>query len=264
MHAASHAAFVPNAETPPVPRTKVLDAPPRGMPDSAQADRIGPASSGPLPRLAAPPFAGGAAFHAPPETSGRVGGDLPNPMTSWVVVQHRAHQGRAARDQVRLAGFGSMWPRQWKVRRGADDVAEPMFNGYLFAAVEAGQVWGPIVRKCPAVLRVLTSSEGSALVVPPRVIERVLGLLGDDHDGIHDARPKVSPMGKLLAPGTPVRVLPGTLVGVDAELEAVTAKDAKARVQVLLKIMGAERLVTLPRDRVVEARPGASGSLHTP
>lgn len=255
---------VPNTETPTRIDAKTLDVSPPFVPCGKPADCFGPASSDPLPRLAVPPLAGGAAFHAPLEASGRVGGDLHNPMTHWVVVHHRAHQGRAARDQIRLAGFGSMWPRQWKVRRGADDVAEPMFNGYLFAAVESGQIWGPIVRKCPAVLRVLTSSEGSALVVPPRVIERVLGLLGDDHDGIHDARPKVSPMGKLLAPGTPVRVLPGTLAGVDAELDAVTHKDAKTRVQVLLNIMGAERLVTLPRERVVPTAAGVSSASYTP
>ena len=145
--------------------------------------------------------------------------------------------------------------RQWKVRRGADDVAEPMFNGYLFAEVQPGQNWGPMVSKCPAVLRVLTSSEGSALVVPPDVIERVLGLLGGDVDGIHDDRPKIiaGPKPLVLRAGTAVKLLPGTLLGVEAELEAITHKDSDARVQVLLDIMGGKRLLTLPRDRVVPA-----------
>lgn len=250
------AVAVPRVEIPPGFDTIPLDVLTPLVPDRTQADFIGPASSGPLSRPAAPP---GAAFHVPLEPSGRVGGDLPTRMLHWVVVQHRAHQGRAARDQVRLAGFQSMWPRQWKVRRGADDVAEPMFNGYLFGGVQPGQNWGPMVRKCPAVLRVLTSSEGSALVVPPPLIELVLARLGGDVDGIHDDRPKVSApvAGEGIKAGTLVRVRPNTLAGVDAELEAIAAKDSKARVQVLLKIMGAERLVTIPRDRVVVVPPAA-------
>ncbi len=249
------AAFaVQNAETLPPIGTIPLDATPPFVPDGAQAGCIGSASSGLLFRPAAPH---GAAYHVPLDARGRVGGDLHDQMTHWVVVHHRAHQGRAARDQIRLARFESMWPRQWKVRRGADDVAEPMFNGYLFAQVPAGQSWAPIVRKCPAVLRVLTDSQGAALVVPPRAIETILAKLDGNLDGIHDNRPKIT-VAQGLRAGTSVKVLPGTLVGIDAELDAVTAKDSDTRVQVLLKIMGGERLVTLPRDRVVSVFPAAA------
>lgn len=178
-------------------------------------------------------------------------------MPHWIVVLHEAHHGRHARDNIRRAGFQAFWPRRLRPRTGrGDDIVEPLFPGYLFAEVKSGQSWGAI-RGVPNVLKskpLLTNAVGEALVVPAGGVQFWLDKVNGDMDGIWDDRPKVVPT-LPMRPGIKVHILPGTLAGVEAEMEAVVKLDWKERVKVLLQIMGGERVMTLPKNRVVLAEP---------
>ncbi len=164
-------------------------------------------------------------------------------MARWVVVRHRADDGGNVRFNVRRAGFDVHWPRLWERRPRRDDVARPLFGGYMFARLDAGQSWGPILR-VRNVLGVLSGGDGAPIPVPDGTVEKLIERAGGAIDGIINTLPDATHA--RMMPGTRLAVLSGPFT----ELEAVLTKDAGARVQVLLQILGGDRIVQLPRDAV--------------
>lgn len=163
-------------------------------------------------------------------------------MPRWVVVRHRADDGGNVRFNIRRAGIDVHWPRIWERRPRRDDVARPLFGGYMFARLDPGQSWGPILR-VRNVLGVLSGADGAPIPVPEGTVERLIEKAGAI-DGVINTLPDAMPA--RMAPGTKLAVLSGPF----AELDAVLAQDAGARVQVLLRIMGGDRIVQMPRENV--------------
>lgn len=163
-------------------------------------------------------------------------------MARWVVVRHRADDGGNVRFNVRRAGFDVHWPRIWERLPRRDDVARPLFPGYMFARLDAGLSWGPILR-VRNVLGVLSAADGVPVAVPEGTVEKLIERAGAI-DGIINTLPDAMPA--RMNPGTKLAVLSGPF----AELEAVLGQDKGARVDVLLRIMGGDRLVQMPRENV--------------
>ena len=169
-------------------------------------------------------------------------------ITTWYVARVRPDEREVRRAQEHLwkQGYHTYHPRFIDAgRRG--DVLKPYFPGYLLFGVEDGDTWTRW--HGGAVISVLGNRyTGRAIEIPPTTMDAWRDRCGPL--GIHDPKPRGQPVRKL-DPNTPVVVMRDD--GPFAGLPALVRLDDGDRVQVLMDILGGERVVELPKTRVVAA-----------
>lgn len=191
----------------------------------------------------------GPASHRTPEP-GSVLPQWQDPAAPWIVVHHRADDGARVRLGVRRLGFEVHWPRRIQRVPRRDDVIRPVFPGYLFAVAErASASWHAIRDKVPNVIGVVGVRERGAPVHPPRGWVRRLVLdAGGALDGVIAPDEDRELVGPQFESGEDVQLV-GTAFG---GMRAVYRADADRRVEVLLTVLGVERVVLVPRGAVVK------------
>jgi transcriptional antiterminator RfaH len=122
------------------------------------------------------------------------------------------------------------------------EVIEPLFVNYLF--VEIQMQWHA-VQRCCGVSSILFDGAGPAHV-PEQVIAELKGREGNDGlIRLAPARPAPE-----FSKGDPVRIVDGPFEGLDALCEGMKNGE---RVLVLLSLLGAERVIDLPRADIQRA-----------
>lgn len=165
----------------------------------------------------------------------------------WYVIRHKPFEGFRARNAIRRLGFEVHWPRVIVRVPRRNDVIEPLFPGYLFARFDLTRGgWGRVCR-ADSVVGVLGMEGGGApLPVPAGEVERLIAqarAIDLPVEPPEDADGAVTP----LEEGDAVILLDARLMGAKGLLKADRGGE---RVKVLLTIMGAERLVEVPRAAV--------------
>ena len=156
-------------------------------------------------------------------------------MLQWFAVLTKPRAERIGREHLERQGFECRLPllrREARARRPAG--AEPLFPRYLFLRADPAR---------DELARVRSTRGVSGLVrfgaEPARVPAPVLDALAarSDVDGCVRLDPPP------LVAGAPVRIVDGPLAGVEAIFRAQAAED---RVLLLVRLIGGERLATLP------------------
>ena len=163
----------------------------------------------------------------------------------WYVARHWAHDAPVAVRSIRAAGFDAFWPREEIPRRKRDSELKPILPGYLFVAFDAGRdPWGKIKHQ-PGVLDVLCSAQGTPLPLPVGIAEKMIEDAGGMNGAIL-ASASLPSRSVRIEVGAGLRVTSGPFAGRDAIMRA----DHGDRIDVLMKLLGAEPVVRLPRDQV--------------
>jgi transcriptional antiterminator RfaH len=170
----------------------------------------------------------------------------------WYVILHKPFEGFRARNAIRRLGFEAHWPRIIDRKPRRNDVILPLFPCYLFARFDVTKGgWGAIADAAAVTAIIGVREFGAPTGMPVGAVERLIA-----QAGAIDL--PIDPTGDL------DEVLPPLKEGSDVELLDVRFMGAKGllkesrggeRVKVLLNILGAERLVEVPRElvRKVEA-----------
>lgn len=170
-----------------------------------------------------------------------------DPVAPWLIIHHRPMEGARARIGLRRLGFDVHWPREVVRTRWHDDVLKPYLPGYMFALMERGRAsWSDLPMKVPQVLSVVGVREFGKPAHPPRGFVRgLIARCGDAIDGIIPAREdvEVERIARCYQQGDVVRISAGPMEG----LEAVVSADRGDRVVVMLRLLGIERPVALPK-----------------
>ena len=154
---------------------------------------------------------------------------------AWYCVQSKPKRERDVADRHDAQGFGSFLPLVAVRRKGVVEPV-PAFPGYLFVRFSLlADRWRSIYSTVG--VRRLFSADERPIPVPDASISTLLRLGYD--------RPIVAPdLPEAIAPGSRVRIEAGPFAGLDGICQWSDA----ARVGLLLEILGAERLVRVPRD----------------
>lgn len=146
----------------------------------------------------------------------------------WYVVRTQPHAETKAIFHLERQAFRIFCPRIAKTVRHArktSQVMKPLFPGYIFLSMDAGNArWRSVNGTC-GVLNILMLGE-MPHPVPLGVVESLMARIGDD--GAIAWRPS-------LRVGQPVRIASGALEDFAGTLEHL---DSQGRVRVLLDIMG--------------------------
>jgi transcriptional antiterminator RfaH len=159
-------------------------------------------------------------------------------MPFWACAQLQPQRERLALHCLALAGYTTYLPRlrQHRVSRGRRLETTPaLFPGYAFVLIELQ--WHA-ARWAPGVVRVVLDGASPARV-PDAVIAEIRSR---ERNGLVEL-PKRPPA----RPGDPVRVLRGPLEG---HLGLYAGMKGRARVEVLLTLLGGQQRVTLPKDSI--------------
>ena len=164
-------------------------------------------------------------------------------MTGWYCVHTLPRAEATALANLRRQGFEAWLPRYRRARRHArrtDQVAAPLFPGYLFLALDpATTPWRAINGTFGCRYLICHGDRPAAL--PPGF---VAGLRAEaDIDGFLPAR---DPLARLM-PGDAVRIIEGPLGDLVGRLQALSDSE---RVILLLDVLGRQVRVTLPRTAV--------------
>ncbi len=166
-------------------------------------------------------------------------------MSHWYALYCKPQNEPMVDQQLTLAGVESFCPRYRQAARW-----RPLFPGYVFARFEPAQLDPRLFRWLPGLLHVV-AFDGRPASIPDELI-----------GGIRDRLAAVSAAGapELLnvRRGEPVRILAGPFKDLEAVFDATL--DGKARVRVLLDILGRLSRVDLPATAVARLKPGESAA----
>jgi transcriptional antiterminator RfaH len=166
-------------------------------------------------------------------------------MSYWAAARLEPHREHLALHFLGLNGFETYLPRireRRLVRSRRVVVTPPLFPGYAFIAIELQ--WHA-ARWCPGVLSLVMDGERPAKV-PDRDIA---DLRSRERDG-YVVLPKQPKPNSSFRPGDRLRVCSGPFAGSFGLFAGMAPRD---RVLVLLKMLGCERELALPRGDVASA-----------
>jgi transcriptional antiterminator RfaH len=161
----------------------------------------------------------------------------------WYAVQCQPLRERLAAVNLAQQAFEVFLPLRKKTRRHArriETVCVPFFPGYLFVALDLAHHQWRSVNGTFGVTRLVTQGDRPA-PAPEGLVETLQTACTEPN--VLEWRPH-------LALGQPVRILAGPLAGLVGELHGMAEAD---RVRVLLRMMGGQFPVSLPRLDVVPA-----------
>jgi transcriptional antiterminator RfaH len=164
---------------------------------------------------------------------------------SWHVVQTHVRAEEKAASHLMRQGYSIYLPRYLKRRRHArriDIVPMPLFPRYLFVAIDTTMQRWSSIQSTIGVTHLICNGEAPACV-PNNVIDQLRGR--EDEGGFVqlDPRPRFSP-------GDKIRVVDGVF---DTCLGLFEGMADRARVAVLLDLLGRKVRVILPGDAVAAA-----------
>jgi len=157
----------------------------------------------------------------------------------WYVVQTKPREERRAVDNLERQGYRCklMTRDTERVRRGVRCfVAEPLFPGYLFIALDRHESDWSKIRSTRGVSRMVRFGDHFPSLSPEVVV------------AIEQARPQPVPLFKR---GERVVVQEGPFTGIEA---VYVEPDGEARVMILLRMLGSEQAVSLPLNILSLAR----------
>jgi len=157
----------------------------------------------------------------------------------WYAVHTKPRQEELALEQLRRQGYEGYLPRlreRRRIRRRWQEVVAPLFPRYLFVRLREGvDDFGPI--RSTIGVSDLVRFGGRPRPVPEGLVEE-LRAREDPAAGMHVLE-------RRWRPGERLRVVEGPLAGLEAVFQAETAEE---RVIVLLRLLGRDTRVAVPRD----------------
>lgn len=157
----------------------------------------------------------------------------------WFAVQTLPRRETGATQQLRFQGYDVFLPLHWKTVRHARrfrNVKAAFFPRYIFVRLNrARDRWRPINGTFGVASLVMAG--GSPMPVPRGIVEELGAMTGPDGVMSFEA----------FEPGQRVRVLTGPFADHIGEL--VHARDTQ-RVQILLDIMGVQRIVQIRKQAI--------------
>lgn len=163
-------------------------------------------------------------------------------MESWFAVLTKSRSEAIAQEHLRRQGYDCLFPRLSRVlrtARGIERRIESLFPRYVFLRADPGEHSLAPVRSTRGVAG-LVRFAGEPARVPDSVIERIRQRMGQDDGCVHLSAPEY-------APGQPVRVTEGPLMGWEGVFMAAEGAD---RVRLMLELLGSVREVVLPREQL--------------
>lgn len=163
----------------------------------------------------------------------------------WYVAHTQPHRESLAEAHLAQQDFATFLPRRAKTVRHArktQTILAPVFPRYLFVRFDPDRDRWRSINGTPGVSRLLTANE-LPTPAPVGVVEALIAATG--------------PRGQLQAnfnTGDRVRLIAGPFADALAEIDRL---DDAGRVRVLLRIMGADLRVQMPRDWLEKLPPGA-------
>jgi transcription elongation factor/antiterminator RfaH len=160
----------------------------------------------------------------------------------WYLVHTRPNGERKAEFNLEAQGFATFLPQIERTIRHArrlTTVRRPLFPGYLFVRLDVGRDRWLSVNGTIGVSRLFTQ-QGRPVAVPSGIVETLLA-----HSDAGLTR-----LDRSLAEGQRVRILSGPLADFTA---TVLRLDARARVDVLLEVMGAAVSASVDRRALAPA-----------
>ena len=163
-------------------------------------------------------------------------------MSYWAAARLQPHREQLALNSLKLSGFETYFPRirERRLVRGRKVlVTPPLFPGYAFIAIELQ--WHA-ARWSPGVLSLVMDGDR-----PSRVPDGDIADLRARERGGFVVLPKQSKSTSGFHPGDRLRVRSGPFTGCFGLYAGMRPRD---RVLVLLRMLGGEREVTLPKGDV--------------
>ena len=172
--------------------------------------------------------------------------DRPNSAISWYVLQLKPNGLKLAQANLARQGYQTLMPHRevsQQSRYGLQSVKRPLFPGYLFFGLVAGDIHWRSVANTRGVARVVTGTSGQPSELPSGLIAGLIAM--------------TSQSGLLLAKsdyraGDNVNVISGPFAG---WLAKVIAADEEGRVSLLIDLMGRKTQVTIAGSDVEERDP---------
>ncbi len=157
----------------------------------------------------------------------------------WYAVHTKPRQEELALVQLGRQGYQGYLPRvreRRRIRRRWQQVVAPLFPRYLFVRLREGvDDFGPI--RSTLGVSDLVRFGGRPRPVPEGLVEEL--------QAREDPQLRLHVLERRWEPGQRLRVVEGPLAGLEAVFQAETAEE---RVIVLLKLLGRETAVAVPRD----------------
>jgi transcriptional antiterminator RfaH len=166
----------------------------------------------------------------------------PDPSSNyWCCAQHETGRERLALYTLGLNHYETYLPRirarRMTVTRKLVETASPLFPGYVFIRIVAGQWWA--ARRSAGIARIILDGERPA-VVPDAVIDAIKAREVDGLVQFASPPPEFSP-------GDRLRIVDGALAG---QLAVFKGMKARERIEVLLILLGAPRRVEIAKSIV--------------
>lgn len=165
-------------------------------------------------------------------------------MCYWAAARLQPHREQLALKLLKLVGFQTYFPRICERRtvRGRGVMTTPPLSGYVFIRIELQ--WHA-ARWCPGIHSLVMDGER-----PAKVPDRDIADLRSRERGGLIISPKRPNPDSSFRPGDRLRVCGGPFSGSFGLYAGMAARD---RVLVLLKMLGSERELALPRGDVASA-----------
>ena len=179
----------------------------------------------------------------------------------WYCVRTKFEGELAAGDQIRQLGYALFSPTIWKpatrpsrgqngvIRPGRPDHTEPLFKRYVFTQFSrANTAWRRIWRLY-GVDSILSSAPDAPTPVPDEAIDLVRKMCGPEDCCYPDEPPPL----EIIKPGAAVRIATGPYAEQFADFTGICRWSAAKRVAILLRVLGGEIQLIVPRCDIVEA-----------
>jgi transcriptional antiterminator RfaH len=170
-------------------------------------------------------------------------------MSHWYALHCKPHNEAIVHSQLVVAAVETFYPTYRAPRPGASP-DRSLFPGYLFARVEPLEMQPHLFRWLPGLIGVV-AFDGH----PAPISDAVINYLRDRAAAVVSAG---GPALLNIQPGDPVRIVAGPFNDLDAIFDA--ALDGRARVRVLLDVLGRLSRVELPAAAIARVPPGAAPS----
>ena len=164
---------------------------------------------------------------------------------NWYAVYTKPRQERKALENLERQSFDAYLPLiRSRRKRGGKwvEVVEPMFSRYLFIRLEPGATYMSRIRSTRGVTDLVRF--GDRLVAVPENLVAALLQTADEGTGVHVGEPV------LLRPGHCVEFTDGPLANLRGVFQAT---NGEMRAIILMSILGAEKEVTAPTNRLEKA-----------
>jgi len=165
-------------------------------------------------------------------------GSVAQPAFRWFALQCKARSEAIVERQLTAASIETFFPtyRLGRAWRAASIVARPLFPGYLFAHIDLTHAEPRLWRRLPGLIGPV-SFDGRPAPIPDEIIDLIRSRSAEVASAGGPALLNVRP-------GDAVRILEGPFKDLDAIFDG--ALDGKARVRVLLDVLGRLSRVELP------------------